>query len=141
MRVFRLVLHARTDSDVIGPVSYRTRVRALQLSSLVQQRFHCTVCLQPTVLLLHGSRLCCLCKKIVLSQCVTHDVARAFIFILLLPHERSTFVSLSSSSSTSSTSQVTLPINKHCDDPQNGEYGSVAKTSSSTTSTTQRLLQ
>ena len=48
------------------------------------------------------------------------------------PHERSTFVSLSSSSSTSSTSQVTLPINKHCDDPQNEEYGSVAKTTSST---------
>ena len=40
--------------------------------------------------------------------------------------------SLPSSSSTSSTSQVTLPINKHCDDPQNEEYGSVAKTTSST---------
>ena len=57
--------------------------------------------------------------------------------------------SLSTSSSTSSTSQVTLPINKHCDDPQNEEYGSVAKTTSSTdyepsvidTSTTQRLFQ
>ena len=39
--------------------------------------------------------------------------------------------SLSSLSSTS-TSQVTLPINKHCDDPQNEEYGSVVKTTSST---------
>ena len=39
--------------------------------------------------------------------------------------------SLSSLSSTS-TSQVTLPINKHCADPQNEEYGSVAKTTSST---------
>ena len=39
--------------------------------------------------------------------------------------------SLSSLSSTS-TSQVTLPINYHCDDPQNEEYGSVAKTTSST---------
>ena len=49
----------------------------------------------------------------------------------MLAHERSTFVSLSSLSSTS-TSQVTLPTNKHCDDPQNEEYGSVAKTTSST---------
>ena len=40
-------------------------------------------------------------------------------------------LSLSSLSSTS-TSQVTLPINKHCADPQNEEYGSVAKTTSST---------
>ena len=40
--------------------------------------------------------------------------------------------SLPSSSTTSWTSQVTLPINKHCDDPQNEEYGSVAKTTSST---------
>ena len=39
---------------------------------------------------------------------------------------------LSSHSSTSSTSQVTLPIKKHCDDPQSEEYGSVAKTTSST---------
>ena len=39
--------------------------------------------------------------------------------------------SLSSLSSTS-TCQVTLPINKHCADPQNEEYGSVAKTTSST---------
>ena len=39
--------------------------------------------------------------------------------------------SLSSLSSTS-TSQVTLPIKKHCADPQNEEYGSVAKTTSST---------
>ena len=39
---------------------------------------------------------------------------------------------LSSSSSTSSTSKVTLPINEHCDDPQNEDYGSVAKTTSST---------
>ena len=30
------------------------------------------------------------------------------------------------------TSQVTLPINKHCADPQNEECGSVAKTTSST---------
>ena len=80
----------------------------------------------------HGSRSCCLCKKIVSSPCVTHDVARAFIFILLLAHELSTFVSLSSSSSTTSTSQVTLPIKKNCDEPQNEEYGSVAKTTSST---------
>ena len=42
----------------------------------------------------HGSRSCCLCKKIVSSPCVTHDVARAFIFIFLLAHERSTFVCL-----------------------------------------------
>ena len=40
--------------------------------------------------------------------------------------------SLSCSSSTTSTSQVTLPINKHCDEPQHEEYGSVAKTTSST---------
>ena len=33
-------------------------------------------------------------KKNVSSPCVTHDVARAFIFILLLAHERSTFDSL-----------------------------------------------
>ena len=78
---------------------------------------------------LHGSRSCCLCKKIVSSPCVTHDVARAFIFILLLAHDRSTFVS---SLSSTSTSQVTLPINKHCADTQNEEYGSVAKTTSST---------
>ena len=42
--------------------------------------------------------------------------------------------SLSSSSATASstiTSQVTLPINKHCVDPQNEEFGSVAKTTSS----------
>ena len=39
--------------------------------------------------------------------------------------------SLSSLSSTS-TSQVTLPINKHCADPQNEECGPVAKTTSST---------
>ena len=37
----------------------------------------------------------------------------------------------SSSSSTSATSQVTLPIKKHRDDPQNEEKGSVAKTTSS----------
>ena len=38
--------------------------------------------------------------------------------------------SLSSLSSTS-TSQITLPINKYGADPQNEEYGSVAKTNSS----------
>ena len=38
----------------------------------------------------------------------------------------------SSLSQTSSTPQTTLPINKHRDDPQNEEYGSVAKTTSST---------
>ena len=52
---------------------------------------------------------------------------------------------LSSYSSTSSTPQTTLPIKKHCVDPQNEECGPVAKTTSllqvmSSTSTTQRLL-
>ena len=47
----------------------------------------------------------------------------------MLAHERS---SPPSSLSSSSTSQVTLPINKHCADQQNEEYGSVAKTTSST---------
>ena len=42
LRAFHPVLHARTDSDVIGPVSYRTRVHALQWSSPVPQRCHCT---------------------------------------------------------------------------------------------------
>ena len=42
-----------------------------------------------------GSRSYCLFEKNVSSPCVTHDVARAFIFISLHPHERSTFVSLS----------------------------------------------
>ena len=37
-----------------------------------------------------------------------------------------------SSLSSTATSQVTLPINKHCADPQNEEYGSVANTTSST---------
>ena len=37
LRVFHPVLHARTDSDVIGPVSYRTRVHASQWSSLAAQ--------------------------------------------------------------------------------------------------------
>ena len=37
-----------------------------------------------------------------------------------------------SSLSSTSTSQVTLPINKHCVDPQNKECGTVAKTTSST---------
>ena len=49
----------------------------------------------------------------------------------MLAHERSTFVSLSSLSSTS-TSQVTLPVNKHCADLRNEVCGSVAKTTSST---------
>ena len=39
---------------------------------------------------------------------------------------------LSSYSSTSSTPQTTLPINKHCEDPQNEECGPVANTTSST---------
>ena len=39
---------------------------------------------------------------------------------------------LPSYSSTSSTPQTTLPINKHCDDPQNEECGPVTNTTSST---------
>ena len=39
---------------------------------------------------------------------------------------------LSSCSSISSTFQTTLPINKHCEDPQNEECGPVANTNSST---------
>ena len=53
----------------------------------------------------------------------------------MLAHERSTPLISTSSSSTSpscTTSQYTPPINKHCADPQNEEYGSVAKTNSST---------
>ena len=51
----------------------------------------------------------------------------------MFAHERSSPPSsLSSSSSTSSNSQVTLPIGKHCDDPQNEEFGSVAKTAFAT---------
>ena len=51
----------------------------------------------------------------------------------MFAHERSSPPSsLSSSSSTSSASQVALPINKHCDEPQNEECGSVAETTSST---------
>ena len=45
--VFHPLLHARTDSCVIGPVSYRTRVHALQWSSFVPQRCHCTKFLSP----------------------------------------------------------------------------------------------
>ena len=51
---------------------------------------------------------------------------------LLLSLYTLTLTSSSSIPSSRTTSQVTLPINKHCDDPQNHEYGSVAKTTSST---------
>ena len=54
----------------------------------------------------------------------------------MLAHERSSpppsLFSSSSTNPTPSTSQVTPPINKHCDDPQNKEHGPVAKTTSST---------
>ena len=50
----------------------------------------------------------------------------------MLAHERSTplisTLSSLSSTSTSSTPQVTLPVNKHCADPRNEVCGSVAKT-------------
>ena len=53
------VLHARTDSDLIGLVSYRTRVHALLWSSLVQRRCHWTVFVSSAnrafAALLHGS--------------------------------------------------------------------------------------
>ena len=54
----------------------------------------------------------------------------------MLAHERSTLLISTFSSSTSpscTTTQVMLPINEPCaQDPQNEEYGSVAKTTSST---------
>ena len=61
-------------------------------------------------------------------------------FISMMSHARSSSTSclrmsipsLSSYSSTSSTPQTTLPINKHRDDPQNEECGPVASTTSST---------
>ena len=58
---------------------------------------------------------------------VTHVCTCAFFLLSL-----HTLTLTSSSSIPSTTSQVTLPINKHCADPQNEEYGSVAKTTSST---------
>ena len=89
------------------------------------------VCLQLTVLLLHGSRF---------QGCVarTKQVPLPCHPCFAPAHSscsHSTPLTLTSSSSIPSsrtTSQVTLPINKHCDDPQNHEYGSVAKTTSST---------
>ena len=81
---------------------------------------------------LHGSRS---------SVCVSD---RTIHIPSMFAHERSSSFSrshttpltlLSSSSTTSSTiiSHITLPINKPCaQDPQNEEYGSVAKTTSST---------
>ena len=45
-----------------------------------------------------------------------------------------TLTSSSSIPSSRTTSQVTLPINRPCDDPQNEEYGPVANTTSSTRS-------
>ena len=51
---------------------------------------------------------------------------------LHITHACSSTTSSSSTSPSCTTSQYTLPINKHCDDPQNEEYGSVAKTISST---------
>ena len=47
-------------------------------------------------------------------------------------HLHMSIPSLSSNSSTSSTPHTTLPINKHCDDPQNEERGPVAFTTAST---------
>ena len=49
-----------------------------------------------------------------------------------LAHERSTLTSSSSIPSSRTTSQVTLPINRHCATPPKEESGPLAKTTSST---------
>ena len=55
LRVLHPVLHARTDSDVIDPVGYRTRVHVLQYRDVIAQSVSpadhaCVAWLGPPVL-------------------------------------------------------------------------------------------
>ena len=135
------VLPLEKDMFILAPI--RRIVWTSDQTEIVVVYFPCVVSLSTRTIHdhLHGSRfqgLRCPRKNKFITMSSMFALAHSSCLHMSVP-------TLSSCSSTSSTLQTTLPIKKHCVDPQKEECGPVAKTTSllqvmSPTSTTQRLL-